>query len=158
MLTRVIGCPVITGDLPILDHKHMDTAAGHSQRWTASVLIDKHDVRPQAAHALYRPLIAGKLRPEALIKAGDGSKAMDYRGHPFRIGLRQGGVGCKDRGYRGEVPTAHACVKELEVRPDHRGSAWLRLWGCGVGPGSRPSSTGSEPTNDERYEESEQSK
>ena len=60
---RVIRSPVITGDLPILDHKHMDTATGNSQRRTTGVLIDQHDIRCQAAHVLYRPLITGKLRP-----------------------------------------------------------------------------------------------
>jgi hypothetical protein len=60
---RVIRGPVITGDLPVLNHKHMDTATGHPQRRTASVLIDQHDVRSQAAHVFYHPLIARKLRP-----------------------------------------------------------------------------------------------
>jgi hypothetical protein len=135
----------------------MDTAARHPQRRTASVLIDKHDVGSQAAHALYRPLIAGELRPEALIEAGDGSKAVDYGGHPFRIGLRQGCVGREDGGHRGEVPAAHACVKELEVCRDLCGSAWLRLCGCGVGLGIRPSSTGSKSTDKEHCEESKES-
>jgi hypothetical protein len=101
----------------------MDTAAGHPQRGTTGVLIDKHDIWSQAAHALYRPLIAGKLCPQALIEAGDRGKTVDHRSHPFRIGLRQGGIGRKDGGHCGEVPTLHTCVKELEVRRDHCGSA-----------------------------------
>ena len=153
MLPRVIRDPVITGDLPVLDHKHMDTAAGNPQRWTASVLIGQHDVRSQAAHAFCRPLIAGHPRPYALIEAGDGSQAVDYRGHPFRIGLRQAGVGRIDGGQRGEVPTPHACVKDLEVHRDHGWSAWLRRFGGRLG--IRRCSTGSQPIDEQHYEETE---
>lgn len=78
---------------------------------------------------------------------------MDDGGHPFRIGLRQGCVGREDGGHRGEVSTAHARVKDLEVRRDHCGSACFRR--CGVRQSIRPSSTGSEPTNYEHYEEIE---
>src|SRR6266566_4946819 len=100
-----------------------------------------------------------------LIEDGNGSKTVEHRGHPFRTGLRQRGIGCIDGGHRGEVPTAHARVKELEVRRDHCGSAWLRWSGvrlgirqCGVRLGICRSSTGSKPTKKEHYKESEESK
>src|SRR5260370_17258969 len=80
---------------------------------------------------------------------------MDHRRHPFRIGLRQGGIGREDGGHRGEVPTPHAYVKQLKVRCDHCSSAWLSR--CCMLQGIRRSSTGSKPTDKEHDEETERS-
>ena len=63
LLPRVIRSPVITADLPVLDHKHMDTAAAYLQRGATGVLVDKHDIWSQGAHGLHCPLKAGKLLP-----------------------------------------------------------------------------------------------
>src|SRR2546430_8869823 len=80
---------------------------------------------------------------------------MDHRGHPVRTVPRQGGIAGVDGGQCGEVPTSHACVKDLEVRQNHWRSARPRR--CGVRLGICRASTGRKPTNQEHYEETEES-
>src|SRR5438132_10483131 len=80
---------------------------------------------------------------------------MDLFGHPVRTGPRQGGVGRVDGGQCGEVPTPHTCVKDLEVRQNHWRSARPRRFGVRLG--ICRASTGRKPTNEDHYEETEES-